>query len=64
MTDLDNGSVQTALSNSSGEFRFSLLKPGRYTVSTTVAGFERIERPVEVSVDVVTASLILQVEKP
>ncbi len=62
LTDLDNGSVQTALSNSSGEFRFSLLKPGRYTVSTTVAGFERIERPVEVSVgNVVTASLILQV---
>src|SRR5580704_869604 len=59
LTDLDNGSVQAASSNGSGEFRFSLLKPGRYTVSATVAGFERLERPVEVSVgNVVTASLI------
>ena len=62
LTYLDNGSVQTASSNGSGEFRFSLLKPGRYTVSTTVAGFEKIDRPVEVSVgNVVTANLILQV---
>jgi hypothetical protein len=62
LTDLDNGSIQTASSNGSGEFRFSLLKPGRYTVSTTVAGFEKIDRPVEVSVgNVVTANLILQV---
>ena len=62
LTDLDNGSVQTASSNGSGEFRFSLLKPGRYKLSTTVAGFEKVERSVEVSVgNVVTASLILQV---
>src|SRR5450755_800940 len=62
LTDLDNGSVQTASANGSGEFRFSLLKPGRYTVSATLAGFEKVERPVEVSVgNVVTASLVLQV---
>jgi hypothetical protein len=62
LADLDNGSVQTASSNGSGEFRFSLLKPGRYTISATLAGFEKVERPVDVSVgNVVTASLILQV---
>ena len=62
LTDLDNGSVQTAASNGSGEFRFSLLKTGRYTVSAALAGFEKVERPVEVTVgNVVTASLILQV---
>ncbi len=61
LTDLDNGAVQTASTNGSGEYRFSLLKPGRYMVSTTVTGFEKVERPVEVSLgNVVTASLILQ----
>ena len=38
LTDLDNGSAQSVLSNGSGEFRFSLLKPGRYTVSASLAG--------------------------
>jgi hypothetical protein len=64
LTDLDNGSVQAAASNGAGEFRFSLLKPGRYMVSATAAGFERVERPIEVSVgNVVTASLVLQLGK-
>jgi hypothetical protein len=62
LTDRDNGSVQTASSNGSGEFRFSLLKPGRYSVSSTATGFEKVDRPVDVSVgNVVTANLILQV---
>jgi hypothetical protein len=61
LTDLDNGSVQTASANGSGEFRFSLLKPGRYILSSTLAGFEKVERPIEVSVgNVATASLVLQ----
>ena len=47
LIDVDNGSVQTASSNGSGEFRFSLLKPGHYTVSTTVSGFEKVEWPIE-----------------
>jgi hypothetical protein len=64
LNDPDNGSVQTAASNDSGEFRFSLLKPGRYKVSAIAQGFEKVERPVDVSVgNVVTASLILQVGK-
>ncbi len=62
LTDLDNGSAQTTSANGSGEYRFSLLKPARYLVAATLAGFQKVERPVEVSVgNVVTASLILQV---
>src|SRR5580700_8352843 len=64
LTDLDNGSVQAASSNDSGEFRFSLLKPGRYMLSVNVSGFEKVERPIEVSVgNVVTANMVLQVGK-
>jgi hypothetical protein len=62
LTSLDSGAVQTATTNGSGEYRFSLLKPGRYTVSSTAIGFEKVERALEVSVgQVVTSSLILQV---
>ncbi len=62
LTSLDTGSVQTATTNASGEFSFSLLKPGRYTVSSAATGFQKTERPVEVSVgSVVTASLMVQV---
>src|ERR1700679_445686 len=50
LTDLDNGAAQTASTSGWSEFRFSLLKPGRYMVSTTATGFEKVERPVEVSV--------------
>ncbi len=64
LTDLDNGSVQAASTNGSGEFRFSLVKPGRYKVSATASGFETVVRPVEVSLgNVVTASLTLAVAK-
>ncbi|MGO4885432.1 MAG: carboxypeptidase regulatory-like domain-containing protein [Bryobacteraceae bacterium] len=64
LTDLDKGSVQAVSSNAVGEFRFSLLKPGHYMVSATAPGFEKVERPVEVSVgNVVTANLVLQLGK-
>lgn len=62
LTGLENGSVQTASPNASGEFRFSLLKPGRYRLSAIASGFEKLERPIEVSVgNVTTATLVLQV---
>ncbi len=64
LTSLDTGSVQTATSNGSGEYRFSLVKPGRYTISTTAAGFEKTERQVEVSVgSVATSNLVVEVGK-
>src|SRR5579862_3452575 len=64
LTDLDNGSVQAALSNGSGEFRFSLLKTGHYKLSATAPGFEKVERAIDVSVgNVVTANLVLELGK-
>ena len=35
----ENGNMQTQSTNSRGAYRFSLLSPGRYTVSVAVAGF-------------------------
>jgi len=50
LKSLDTGTEQTATSNTEGAFRFSLLKPGRYEVSTAVAGFARSVRNVTVEV--------------
>ena len=36
----ENGSTQAQSTNSRGVYRFSLLPPGRYTVSVAVAGFQ------------------------
>lgn len=61
LTSLDTGAVETATTNASGEYRFSLLKPGRYTVAAASSGFQNIERPVEVAVGAaVTANFTLQ----
>lgn len=59
---LDTGSTQSTTTNESGYYRFSLLKPGRYTVSAGLTGFQTSERPVDVGVGaVVTADLALTV---
>src|ERR1022692_3985183 len=56
----DTGSVQTSTTNGSGAFRFSLLKPGHYTVTASQTGFEKVERALEVAVgQIVTADLQL-----
>ena len=47
---LETGATQTTTTNTVGEFHFALLRPGRYTVSATMAGFEKAQRTVEVSV--------------
>lgn len=44
------GQTQTATTNSSGVYRFSLLPPGQYTVTANAAGFQNAERAVTVSV--------------
>jgi len=62
LISLDTSAVQTADTNASGDFHFSLLKPGRYSISLEATGFEKLERQVEVSVgSVVTANLVLKV---
>jgi Carboxypeptidase regulatory-like domain/TonB-dependent Receptor Plug Domain len=54
ITSLSTGSIQTAVSNSNGSYRASLLKPGEYTVSFTLAGFENVTFKVTVSAGTVT----------
>jgi len=59
---LDTGTKQTTTSNQSGDYRFTLLKPGRYQVSVAQAGFQKAERSVEVAVGgMATADLSLKV---
>jgi hypothetical protein len=58
----DTGATQTANTNGSGAYRFTLLKPGHFTVSVSLAGFRTAERTVEVAVgQIVTANLTLEV---
>src|SRR5215469_14560324 len=44
------GQTQTATTNAAGAYRFSLLPPGKYTVSATATGFQNVERGVTVAV--------------
>ena len=56
----ETGSVQTTTSNQNGDYRFTLLKPGRYLVSATAPGFEVVESALDVSVgQIVDAPLSL-----
>jgi len=62
LISLDTGTTQTTTTNQSGDYRFTLLKPGRFQVSVSQAGFQKAERSVEVAVGgIVTADLALQV---
>src|SRR5881275_591615 len=45
-----SGETQTTTSTSAGEYRFSLLRPGTYTVSIQAAGFQNVSRNVTVGV--------------
>jgi len=58
----ENGSVQSTLTNSTGDYRFSLLKPGRYLVSSSHPGFQSIEQVADAVVgQVMTVNLTLTV---
>ena len=62
LKSLDTGSTQSSTTDSTGEFRFRLLKTGQYTLATSPAGFAPLEQRVEVAVgSVVTVNLALQV---
>src|ERR1035438_10053295 len=50
LKSLDTGSTQNSMTDASGEFRFRLLKTGRYMVSTSPAGFQKLEQQAEVTV--------------
>ena len=47
---LSSGALSTATTNKSGVYRFSLLKPGNYTVVVEQTGFKKVEVTTEVSV--------------
>jgi len=62
LKSLDSGSTQTTKTDQSGVYRFSLLKPGRYSVSAGQSGFETSERNVDVAVgQVIPADLKLAI---
>src|SRR5438309_11313426 len=44
------GQTQTATTNSSGAYRFSLLPPGGYTVNAAASGFQNSSRNITVVV--------------
>src|SRR5579884_3169192 len=46
----ETGAVQSTTTNQSGEYRFSLLKPGHYTIRINQTGFDKLERPVQITV--------------
>src|SRR5208282_4893584 len=50
VTDVARGSKLERHSNAQGEYRFSLLIPGAYTVNVTAAGFSTVEETATVSV--------------
>ena len=56
LKSLDDGSTQTATTNGTGFYRFSLLRPGSYQVTVKQAGFASAQLPVTVSVGQTTTA--------
>src|SRR5580658_7534597 len=50
LKSLDSGATQSDKTDSKGVYRFSLLKPGLYSVSASASGFETSQRQVAVAV--------------
>ena len=50
LVSLDRGESQTTNTNDAGYYRFSLLKPGQYSVTMERAGFKKQERRADVAV--------------
>jgi len=62
LKSLDTGATQEVKTNGIGEYRFLLLKPGRFAVTATQTGFQKLERTTEVVVgNVVTIDMTLVV---
>jgi Carboxypeptidase regulatory-like domain/TonB-dependent Receptor Plug Domain len=54
LKSLETGSTQTAVTNSTGFYRFSLLKPGNYQVTVKQSGFATVEGRAAVAVGTTT----------
>jgi Carboxypeptidase regulatory-like domain len=64
LKSLDYGTEQAGTTNSDGSFHFTLLKPGRYEISTSVSGFARAIRNVVVDVGGSTkVEIVLEITK-
>jgi hypothetical protein len=62
LKSLETGATQSATSNADGTYRFTLLKPGRYSVTVTQNGFQTTSRNVDVAVgQVVQANISLPI---
>jgi hypothetical protein len=62
LKSLDTGSTQEGTTTGAGEYRFRLLKTGRYLVTVIQPGFQKVEQAVEVTVgNVSTLDLVLTV---
>lgn len=44
LTNIDTGITNTGTTNSSGQYRFSLVRPGNYSLAVTISGFQKAER--------------------
>lgn len=59
---LDTGAAQTTATGDTGMYRFSLLRPGRYSIKATQQGFQAVERQVSVNIgQTTTANFTLKV---
>jgi hypothetical protein len=62
LTSQETGAVSNDTTTASGGFRFSLLKPGKYTLLVSASGFSKYEQPVSVAVgQATTANVTLSV---
>ena len=61
LKSLDTGETQSDTASGEGTYRFNLLKPGRYEVSTSVAGFSTLIKTTAVEVGQ-TSQVDLQLE--
>ena len=50
LTSRDTAGTQSTTSNADGNYRFGLVKPGRYTVAVQSGGFQSAQRSIEVPV--------------
>src|SRR5215472_16823618 len=50
LKNLGTGATQTTTTKSSGDYRFTLLKPGSYSVTASLQGFQNVERTVDVAI--------------
>ena len=62
LVSLDRGETQTTTTNDAGYFRFSLLKPGQYSLTLERAGFKKQERRTNVAAGQVAAASVVNTE--